>query len=321
MNRLIVNQNGHGIPIFKGMMGILGVFGLLVMFGVSFNIPSSESLSAQEKTQYGDRSIEPETIANDKDGIYTLNFRLKDPRIIVADVPGRGKKLVWYILYNVYNFTGEPRKFVPEFDFVTLDKNTSHADEILPSVQAQIQEKEFPILDETTGKHRIFLENSVTIAKELIPITKKDSFPRATYGVAMWSDVSERALGTSRFSIFVTGLSDGYTIDDNGIIRRKTLQLNYRRVTDGLGTDTSDVTLDRDKPYNWIYRASTFVPKEEGKEKGQQLLAPGKGIDPFNKVSSFPKNAIPVKRVNPLNSNNGNPSSQLIPSNSSDLPK
>jgi hypothetical protein len=60
-------------------------------------------------------------------------------RIITADIPGRGKKIVWYMWYQVINKTGDPRVFIPDFELVTTDKNTSHNDEVLPSVEEVIK--------------------------------------------------------------------------------------------------------------------------------------------------------------------------------------
>jgi hypothetical protein len=215
---------------------------------------------AQDRNQYGERTIEPEQIANDKDGIWTLNFRFKDPRIIIADVPARGKKVIWYMWYQVYNYTGEPRQIIPRFELVTLDKNTVHVDEVMPSVIEEISKIEDP-----TG--RLAIKNTVSIARDLIPISKKDSYPKTVTGVATWPDIFERAQATTRFSVFVSGISDGYVKDDNGVIRRKTLQLNFRRSTDGRGIDTSDIKLDPERPYAWIYRSSSLKPKEKKDEQ------------------------------------------------------
>ena len=215
---------------------------------------------AQEKNQYGERSIEPEQIAFDKDGIWTLNFKFKDPRIIDVEIPARGKTRVWYMFYQVYNNSGEPRQFVPQFEIVTLDKNTSHIDEVLPSVQDEIIKLEDP-------QDKLKIKNSVTIGKDLIPISRADAFPRMVSGVVIWPDIAEKAPRTSRFSVFISGLSDGWVKDDNGVIRRKTLQINYRRSTDGRGIDTSDLKLDPETPFRWIYRATGYKPKSEEKKE------------------------------------------------------
>ena len=59
------------------------------------------------------------------------------PRLIAVDVPGRGRKVCWYMWYQVTNNTSEPRFFVPEFELVTHDvpKNPVFRDQVLPTVQ------------------------------------------------------------------------------------------------------------------------------------------------------------------------------------------
>jgi len=219
--------------------------GLLALFAAAALPPAD----AQVKTQFNERSIEPELNVFDKGDVWTLNFRFKDPRIITADIPGRGKKIVWYMWYQVINKTGDPRVFIPDFELVTTDKNTSHNDEVLPSVEEVIKRIEDP-----TG--RLNIKNSVTISKDPIPVTKPDATPRAITGVAIWPDVYDRAADTSSFSVFVSGLSNGWTEDDNKVIRRKTLQLNFRKLSDAK-TQDSDTIQWVDNP-SWIYRASNF---------------------------------------------------------------
>ena len=58
--------------------------------------------------------------------------------------------------------------------------------------------------------------------------------PKAVTGVAIWDNVDP---DTNSFSIYVAGLSNGYAQTDNPIgadkepiIRRKTLQLNFKKL-------------------------------------------------------------------------------------------
>src|SRR5579871_4198444 len=53
-----------------------------------------------DDTNFNERSVEPRIHREDKADIWTLHFRFKDPRIITADVPGRGKKVIWYMWYQ-----------------------------------------------------------------------------------------------------------------------------------------------------------------------------------------------------------------------------
>lgn len=243
---------------------------------------SASSLPAQdkiEKDQFGEREVERTPHPRDRDDNWTLSFRFKDPRIIEVDIPAVGKKKVWYMFYQVYNLTGEPREFVPKFEFLSYDKSIVFIDQLLPSVQEEIIKIEDP-------QNKLKIQNSVTIGQKLIPITKPDSYPRFVTGLAIWPTIEDEAPGTTRFSIFVSGLSDGFFQDENKVIRRKTLQLNYKRATDGRGLDTSDLYLNPELKYSWIYRSSSMnrkdgsAPKEEekkGDEKEKVRLIPLRG--------------------------------------------
>ncbi len=200
-------------------------------------------LFAQE-TNFNERSVEPRIHREDKTDIWTLNFKFKDPRVMTTEVPGRGTKVIWYMWYQVFNTTSNQVNFYPDFELVTLDKNTVHTDEVLPSVQDKIKAEEDPT-------NRYDIKNSVTIGKDPIPVSKPDSYPRVVTGVAIWSDVYDRAKDTNRFSIFVTGLSNGWTMDDDKVIRRKTLQLNFQR----LGDEKTSTIKWLDNP-EWRYRAT-----------------------------------------------------------------
>ena len=81
------------------------------------------------------------------DNFWVLDFRFKDPRLIVADVPARGKKVCWYLWYQVINKTNKPRRFFPVFELVTRDRNTRHRDQFLPTVHEAIREIELQIVE------------------------------------------------------------------------------------------------------------------------------------------------------------------------------
>lgn len=204
--------------------------------------------------------------SNQKTGIWSLDFRFKEPRLIKANIPGRGTRLCWYLWYQVINYTGEPRVFIPDFELVTHDVLGTYHDEVLPSVQEAIKKIEDP-----TGFQDI--QNSVTISRHPIPVSKPagESYPRAVTGVAIWDAGSgEKATGdrprelweATHFSIFVGGLSNGWVLVDpigvgpeaRPVVRRKTLKLDFRRSSSQLGVDTRDVTFV--PPAEWIYRAS-----------------------------------------------------------------
>jgi hypothetical protein len=183
--------------------------------------------------------------------IWVLDFKFKDPRLITVDIPGRGRKLCWYLWYQVINNTKEPRTFIPDFELVTIDKPGVFHDQVLPKVIEAIKRVEDP-----TGYQDI--KNSVTMASQPIPPSKPDGAPRPVTGVAVWDDVNPDA---NRFSIFVSGLSNGWSLaelppDNKQVVRRKTLQLNFRRMGDRVTQRSGDIQFV--PPVEWTYRASAL---------------------------------------------------------------
>ncbi|MFN4259141.1 MAG: hypothetical protein ACK4RK_07570 [Gemmataceae bacterium] len=205
---------------------------------------------AQSTGPFNEREVKPQTNVLDREDIWVLDFRFKDPRLITVDVPGRGKRIVWYLWYQVVNHSGEARTFIPDFELVTLDKPGVYHDQVLPKAQEAIRRVEDP-----TGYHDI--KNSVTIASQPIPPSRPDAVPRAITGVAMWDDIDPEA---NRFSIFVSGLSNGWSVDDQGVVRRKTLQLNFRKLGDQFMLDSREIRFV--PPAEWLYRASKLKVPE-----------------------------------------------------------
>jgi hypothetical protein len=237
--------------------------------------------AAGQTTTFNEREVKSEASGLDdpKLDVWSLDFRFKDPRLIKVNVPGRGTRICWYLWYQVVNRTKEPRTFIPEFELVTLDTPGAYLDEILPYVQDQIKKVEDP-----TGYQDI--KNSVTIAAQPIPVSRPagEAFPRVVTGVAIWDgssadpdkrDPKRRELSdTTRFSIFVTGLSNGQVLVDGvsgsraeaPVIRRKTLQLNFKRVGDRFSLDSREIQFVA--PAEWLYRASTLrLPSLPGMDK------------------------------------------------------
>jgi hypothetical protein len=223
---------------------------LTALFALALALPISLALA--QGPNNNEREAKSRINVEDKEGIWVLDFRFKDPRLITVDIPGRGRRLVWYLWYQVINNTKEPRTFIPDFEWVTLDKNTVHHDQILPKAQDAIRKLEDPngFLD---------IKNSVTIASQPIPPSKPDAAPIAVTGVALWDDVNPDA---NRFSIFVSGLSNGWTEVDppqpggKPVMRRKTLQLNFKRLGDRYYQSSQEIRFL--PPAEWLYRASNL---------------------------------------------------------------
>jgi len=200
--------------------------------------------------------------------LWTLHFRFRDIRLIKVNIPGKGTRLCWYLWYQVINYTGEPRTFIPQFELVT-DKRQTYVDQVIPAAQEEVS-KLFPY-DK--------IKNSVTIAKEPIPVSLPMADPRPVTGVATWIDPYEPAgdddakekkfkegmsklIDSNSYTVYVTGLSNGFTTidgdasDPRPIVVRKTLQLPFRRVGDKFLMKTDAIRYQPGTASPWLYRAS-----------------------------------------------------------------
>jgi hypothetical protein len=180
--------------------------------------------------------------------IWVLDFHFRKPRYIMANIPGKGFKRVWYMTYDVINRTDKPHTFIPRFTLVTA-KGEVFEDVILPSAEDAVMAREFPDSDQP-------LLNSVTIAREPIPPTPAESAPIRRRGVAFWEDVDKS--NAKAFNIFVTGLSNGYVkVDEKDaesgqeVMQRKTLKIEFSKVGDLIDQREHEI---RFVSHDWIYR-------------------------------------------------------------------
>jgi len=213
--------------------------------------------------------------------LWVMDFKFKSPRLIKVNIPGKGQRLCWYMWYQVINYTGQPRTFIPEFELVTRDTNMSYRDQVLPTAQAAIMKVEDP-----TNFDKI--KNSVTIAANPIPVSKPKATPRPVTGVAIWIDPNEpdakdsaatrkakakmpKLLDSNKYDVFVAGLSNGWALTDaikpdaKQIVRRKTLQLGFTRKGDKYLMKSEHIKFDA--PAQWIYRASSLKVEIPGQKK------------------------------------------------------
>ena len=246
-----------------------------------------------------EKVIKPGPNVHDKDEIYgpdgnpkpgsklwVLDFKIKPLRSIKVNVPGRGEQVCYYLWYQVINKTAKPQVFVPNFELVTHDTRKVYRDEILPTVLDAIADLEDP-----SGILKIRSSNSIT--RDPIPASRPNAIPRAVTGVAIFTDPNEplprdsaavkerkakmpKLSDTNFFSIFIGGLSNGWAETEAAggetVIRRKTLQLKFRRFGDG------KLHRDEDLRYiepEWLYRAATLtIPKDDKKEPMPKPPAP-----------------------------------------------
>lgn len=220
-------------------------------------------------------------LAKDPPGVppvWVLHMKFKDPRFLKVKVPGKGERLCMYLWYQVYNFTGEPRLFIPSFELKADNGDAIYPDQVLPAVEQAVIRQEDP-----SGLDNI--QNSVTISQELIPLSKPDRM-RPVTGVAIWDDIPQ----TGRYTLYVTGLSNGWsivTLDQAGkenVVRRKTLQVDFRRIGN---TDRIEMASSP----RWIYRGGLL--------KGFERQPPEKPAGEGGDAPAAPKAPAPAGRVNP----------------------
>lgn len=185
----------------------------------------------------------------DREGIWVLNFTFKPMRMETVEIPGKGRRTVYYLYYKVVNHVvdsnGKPKpvQFVPQFTLVT-DTGKRYNDVVIPQAVKKIQARE----DNT-----IPLLGAVDIMGVLPPSTK-EGVDDAVYGVAIWDKVDPKA---DAFQVFVRGLSDGFqTIQPpkggEPIVRYKTLRIDFIRRGDEHNVHEKEIQLG-EPPYEWIY--------------------------------------------------------------------
>lgn len=214
-------------------------------------------LLAQQLTP-SERNVDPVALALDKAGVWTFHFRYKTPRIVTIPMFDKVKnqrvdKTVWYMFFQVYNKSEAPEYFLPKFVLVTRDLNTTHLDEPQPFIVDQIRKIEDPT-------RVLNIQTTVDIARRPIPLTLPDSIPRLISGVAVWTDMAEKAPKTNQFSVFITGLSNGLATeekkDGKKYIMEKSLRIDFLRPTDDANPNPTDIKLDmsNNQPETWFYR-------------------------------------------------------------------
>jgi hypothetical protein len=180
----------------------------------------------------------------DKQGLWVLDFSFKPLRIKTVPFPDKGvNKQVHYLYYKVTNRTGAPRMFVPQFIMVN-EKGEKLEDNVIPQTIPLIQAREDPSIP---------LLGAVDIAGMIPPSTKPD-VDDAVFGVAVWERWDTKA---DRFSIYVRGLSDGYTevpAQSGGkpVAKYKTLRIDFIRRGDEHNISEKEIEF-AEIPYEWVY--------------------------------------------------------------------
>ncbi|MDB5307649.1 MAG: hypothetical protein JWO38_1851 [Gemmataceae bacterium] len=223
--------------------------------------------------QAGERRVDPIDLPLDKPGVWTLHFRYKPPRITTVDgfdAKGKpAKQTVWYMWYQVFNRSGEPVYFIPEFELVTKDLNTTHLDEPQPYIFEQVKKFEDRTIIKEKPNGELNLLSTIEISRRPIPATKPDGFPKLVSGLAVWTDMADKAPKTNRFSVYVTGLSNGVASEQTKpippknevvtLIKKKTLRIDFIRPTDDNRQAITDIRPDDENgpSETWVYRTRT----------------------------------------------------------------
>jgi hypothetical protein len=174
--------------------------------------------------------------------VWKLDFQYKNLRLVTVDVPGQGRKPIWYCWYKVVNPTDESLSFVPDFELVAGGR--VYHDTILPRVFEAVRRIEDPA-------QTLDLKNSVTVAMEPIPPSKLAA-GKGVAGLAFWdADVP----GAVRdFTLFVSGLTNAWSSDGDSI-RRRVLKIGLKRVGNEMFPDG---------PAEWTYRSYARKVEEDG---------------------------------------------------------
>ena len=221
--------------------------------------------------QPGERKVEPARLPLDRPDVWTLNFRYKPPRIMTVDgFDAQGnpaKQIVWYMWYQVYNRSGEPVTFIPEFILHTTDLSTTHLDEPQPYIFEQVKKFEDKTISKEVPNGVLNLLTTIEISRKPIPASKPDAFPRLVSGLAVWTDMAEKAPKTNKFSVYVVGLSNGVAVEQKllpnnqvlTLIKKKTLRIDFIRPTDDIKQQIIDIQPDDSAgpAENWVYRTAT----------------------------------------------------------------
>ena len=193
--------------------------------------------------------VDSSVLPKDRQSIWVLDFAFKPIRMRTVELPGKGRKHIYYMWYRVVNRTGKPRMFAPQFTLVT-DTGKRYEDMVIPQAIDVIRNREDPTRP---------LLGAVTVMGILPPTGDKAGVDDAIDGVAVWEEIDPEA---DSFKVYVRGLSDGYqevTVsapndadDTKTITRYKTLRIDFLRPGDRFHLNEREIRL-ADPPDEWIY--------------------------------------------------------------------
>ena len=196
------------------------------------------------KPVFNEKWVDASVLPRDKQGIWVLNFAYKPLRITQVDLPGKGRRDVHYLYYEVVNKGDKPRMFVPQFTLIT-DTGKRYEDMVLPQAVKKIQAREDLSIENLYGAVDVM---------GMVPPSTKQGVDDAVFGVAVWEGVDAKA---DKLQVFVIGLSNGQrkdtSPDGKPVVRHKALQLDFIRRGDHFDQKEREITLG-EPPYDWTYR-------------------------------------------------------------------
>ena len=197
------------------------------------------------KAVFNERWVDASVLPRDKPGIWVLDFAFKPLRITQVEIPGKGRRDVHYLYYQVINKSSEARMFVPQFTLVT-DTGKRYEDTVVPQAVKKIQTREDPSITNLYGAVDIM---------GMVPSSNRQGIDDAVFGVAIWEGVDPRA---DKLQVFVRGLSNGQRQESTpeagkSVIRHKALQLDFVRRGDHFDQKEREITLG-EPPFDWTYR-------------------------------------------------------------------
>ena len=179
-------------------------------------------------------------------------FRFVSVRMITVDVPGQGRRLLWYMVWRATNEGKKDRPFVGNFTLVD-NKGKRYLDTIIPKAQQAIQNRHNPLQP---------LENSITAirrgldkddAADWLHPSIEEGIDNSITGVAIWDGIDPTL---KSFDIFIRGLSNGFKLIEDpatGEVKRqyKTLRLKFARPGDELYQNEREI---RYLDHEWLYQ-------------------------------------------------------------------
>lgn len=264
----------------RGLVPVMGSIGICLLAVVS---ALAQQLPKELPRPFNVRGIPDRKAPEDppdRPDVWTLDFSFKPPRTIEVHIPGRGRRIVWYLWYQIANDTGQDRKISPQFRWVVITpgREGAYNDEVLPLVVEEIRKIEDPHGIDTVHSSSSISQIAIPHVQQFDPTGKRIAFPEYVTGVATWIVATPEEMRTlskqpkyvhnylppdvGDFYIYVFGLSNGFVQidgpDGKPITKSKALRLKFKRRGDEFRQHTDQIEY---RGYDWVYADLHFQPK------------------------------------------------------------